>query len=256
MFFGRPFSFLWPWSPRVGSYWLKLLKALLGMCFVAGTKVITDDGEKPIEEIKVGDKVLSKDEKTGKKSYKKVTRLYRRHVNTLYEVHAGGEKIQTTAEHPFWVQGKGWVKAKDLQKGDRLQAADGRQVRVDRVVQRKTKPIKVYNFEVEDYHTYFVSDAQVWVHNKCDIKFASKPTEHMDNPGRYVPVQILKEATKSTKGYPDPRGASNALMHYTPMYRNRKKYNLEVLFDHKENEVLHFKYDRRPLGPLPAIKQR
>ncbi|MFC4075642.1 DNRLRE domain-containing protein [Salinithrix halophila] len=143
------------------------MKALPGMCFVAGTKVITDDGEKPIEEIKVGDKVLSKDEKTGKKSYKKVTRLYRRHVDTLYEVHAGGEKIKTTAEHPFWVQDKGWVKAKDLQKGDRLQAADGRQVRVDRVVQRKTKPIKVYNFEVEDYHTYFVSDAQVWVHNKC-----------------------------------------------------------------------------------------
>ncbi|MFC4075639.1 polymorphic toxin-type HINT domain-containing protein [Salinithrix halophila] len=90
------------------------------------------------------------------------------------------------------MQGKGWVKAKDLQKGDRLQAADGRQVRVDRVVQRNTKPIKVYNFEVEDYHTYFVSDAQVWVHNRC---------------GGYIPNSPLKKqrVKKQDIPLPDPR---------------------------------------------------
>ena len=31
-------------------------------CFTAGTKVLTDEGEKNIEDIKVGDKVLPKDE--------------------------------------------------------------------------------------------------------------------------------------------------------------------------------------------------
>lgn len=29
-------------------------------------------------------------------------------------------------------------------------------------------PIKVYNFEVEDYHTYFVGENSVLVHNWCD----------------------------------------------------------------------------------------
>lgn len=35
-------------------------------CFVAGTLVTTEDGFKPIEEIKVGDKDLSENEFTGK----------------------------------------------------------------------------------------------------------------------------------------------------------------------------------------------
>ena len=35
-------------------------------CFVAGTLVTTEDGFKPIEEIEVGDKVLSENEFTGK----------------------------------------------------------------------------------------------------------------------------------------------------------------------------------------------
>ena len=35
-------------------------------CFVAGTLVTTEEGQKPIEEIEVGDKVLSEIELTGK----------------------------------------------------------------------------------------------------------------------------------------------------------------------------------------------
>lgn len=30
------------------------------------------------------------------------------------------------------------------------------------------EPIKVYNFEVEDWHTYFVSDSGILVHNLCN----------------------------------------------------------------------------------------
>jgi hypothetical protein len=35
------------------------------------------------------------------------------------------------------------------------------------------KPVKVYNFEVADWHTYFVSDGQILVHNACG---AANPT--------------------------------------------------------------------------------
>lgn len=41
-------------------------------CFVAGTLVTIEDGFKPIEEIQVGDKVLSEDETTGEIAIKKV----------------------------------------------------------------------------------------------------------------------------------------------------------------------------------------
>ncbi|MGA8943296.1 MAG: Hint domain-containing protein, partial [Thermoactinomyces sp.] len=87
-------------------------------CFTAGTKIQTVEGEKNIEDIQVGDKVLAKDEKTGKQEYKEVVHLFQKQVDTIYQVHVGKEVIETTAEHPFWVAEKGWVQAKDLQPGD------------------------------------------------------------------------------------------------------------------------------------------
>lgn len=45
-------------------------------CFTAGTTVLTSDGEKPIEDIKVGDKVLAKNDKTGEVSYQPVEWLF------------------------------------------------------------------------------------------------------------------------------------------------------------------------------------
>ena len=84
------------------------------------------------------------------------------------------------------------------------------------------------------------------------LNFAIAPAKHMNNPGRFVPTQILQTAIKSTKGVPDPRG-SNAMMHYTTMIKNGKIYNLEVLYDKATNTVYHFKYTRKAIGNLPAI---
>ncbi|MBS7531046.1 Hint domain-containing protein, partial [Hazenella sp. IB182353] len=135
-------------------------------CFVAGTLVKTRDGEKPIEEIEVGDEVLSKDDKTGELGYRKVATLFEREVNETYEIYVGKEKIETTAEHPFWVIKKGWTKVKDLRKGDQLLTSSGDRLTIGKIV-IKSKPATVYNIEVEGYHTYFVSDSSIWVHNKA-----------------------------------------------------------------------------------------
>ncbi|MDQ0418984.1 hypothetical protein J2Z48_003209, partial [Croceifilum oryzae] len=126
------------------------------------------DGEKPIEDIQVGDKVLSKDEKTGKREYKKVTQLFKREVDQIYTVTVGKEKIETTAEHPFWVKDKGWVPVKNLQEGDLLEDENGKALPVEKI-SIKNEKTTVYNFEVEDYHTYYVSDTGIWVHNKCGV---------------------------------------------------------------------------------------
>ncbi len=73
------------------------------------------------------------------------------------------------------------------------------------------------------------------------FNFSKAAAKHMDNPGRAVPVQILREAIKNTKGMPDPRG-SGALMYTTPMIKNGKEYNLEVLFHAETNSIWHFMY--------------
>ena len=86
------------------------------------------------------------------------------------------------------------------------------------------------------------------------LNFSTKAAEHMDETGRSVPVQTLRDTIESTEGVPDPRG-SDAMMHYTTMVKNGKTYNLEVLYDEKTNTVYHFEYTRDAIGNLPAIKK-
>ncbi|EAR66173.1 hypothetical protein B14911_10577 [Bacillus sp. NRRL B-14911] len=86
---------------------------------------------------------------------------------------------------------------------------------------------------------------------KGGLNFTPTTAKHMDNAGRFVPVQTLKLAIKG-KGYKDPRG-SRATMYYTTMYKNGRKYNLEVLYDRKTNTIWHFEYARKAMGPLETI---
>lgn len=88
------------------------------------------------------------------------------------------------------------------------------------------------------------------------LEFAATPADHMNNPGRYVPTHILELAIKYGQKAPDPRGSVYP-MYYIQMHRWKpngyQTYNLEVLFHPGENKILHFQYDRKAKGPLPAI---
>ncbi|WP_092559055.1 polymorphic toxin-type HINT domain-containing protein [Anaeromicropila populeti] len=127
-----------------------------GGCFVAGTLVLTEDGQKPIEEVKAGDIVQSENPETGEKACKKVVRTFVHMKDELIHVWIAGEEIITTREHPFYVEGEGFVGADDLQRGDRVRLECGKQALVEQVtVEKLTNMVKVYNFEVEDFHTYY-----------------------------------------------------------------------------------------------------
>lgn len=81
-----------------------------------------------------------------------------------------GETIETTKEHPFWVEGQGWTKAKFLKAGDQLRDANGNAItieNVDIVPLPENQYTLVYNLEVADFHTYYVADSYVLVHNLC-----------------------------------------------------------------------------------------
>ncbi|WP_404559643.1 MULTISPECIES: polymorphic toxin-type HINT domain-containing protein [unclassified Paenibacillus] len=135
-------------------------------CFTAGTEVQTDEGEKPIEDIEVGDRVLAKDDETGEMAYKEVEWLFQRDVKETYNITVGGEIITTTDEHPFWIVGKGWVKSKDLLVGDILTTSAGKELDIEKIEVKK-EHATVYNFMVKDFHTYFVSNLGIWTHNSC-----------------------------------------------------------------------------------------
>ncbi|CAI6082969.1 hypothetical protein PAECIP112173_03744 [Paenibacillus sp. JJ-100] len=135
-------------------------------CFTAGTQVLTDKGEKNIEDIEVGDKVLAKDDETGEMAYKEVEWLFQRDVEETYNITVGGEVITTTDEHPYWIVGKGWVEARNLVVGNVLLTSDNKELIIENIEVKKEHKT-VYNFMVKDYHSYFVSNHRVWTHNSC-----------------------------------------------------------------------------------------
>ena len=139
----------------------------VGNCFVAGTEILTVDGIKNIEDIQVGDWVIADDPTTpGEIEGQQVLDTFVRETDALVDLYVDGEAISTTGEHPFWVPDLGWVEAKDLVVGSLLQTEDGRIVDVDKI-ERREGNFKVYNFEVEGFPTYFVSELGVLVHNSC-----------------------------------------------------------------------------------------
>uniref|UniRef100_UPI00307D85D2 polymorphic toxin-type HINT domain-containing protein n=2 Tax=Ruminococcus TaxID=1263 RepID=UPI00307D85D2 len=143
-------------------------------CFVAGTLVTTEDGQEPIEEIEVGDKVLSEDETTGEVAVKTVTDTYVNETDELIHIGVNGETISATPTHPFYVDKLGWTLARSLRAGDVLVLSNGELVTVEFVQHEILEsPIKVYNFEVEDFHTYFVGENGIFVHNGCGIEEVS-----------------------------------------------------------------------------------
>lgn len=137
-------------------------------CFVAGTSVLTATGIVPIEKIKEGDQVWAWDEDTGDVSLKKVVTTYLNQTSELVHVFVKDNEIITTPSHPFYSPENGWTDACKLRAGDMLVLVNGDYVVIEKVQHEILETsINVYNFQVEDYHTYYVADSGVLVHNSC-----------------------------------------------------------------------------------------
>ncbi|MDE7398919.1 MAG: hypothetical protein K2N06_05260, partial [Oscillospiraceae bacterium] len=95
-------------------------------CFIEGTLVRTKEGNKAIEDIKVGDLVLAYDEKTGKKTYKLVLRLFRNKSKEWTSVTVNGTEIVSTPGHKYYLpETKEWVSAAELKVGTKVLLSDG-----------------------------------------------------------------------------------------------------------------------------------
>jgi hypothetical protein len=222
-----------------------------GACFAAGTLVHTKDGLKPIEQIQVGDWVLSQPEEKGEQAYKRVVNTFsfedKQVIRITYGLLRDGkyysDDLIVTPNHPFWVAGvdksrypdeftwddlaMGWTRADGLFYGALIELPSGDYATVEsssvnRLWKTKESHVsweakagdqdgyfvtiksgsdisgktesefnhdfhhdetfryrsenpeweekwfyrsKVYNFEVEYFHTYYVGQLGAWVHN-------------------------------------------------------------------------------------------
>ena len=175
----------------------KQTKQVKAACFTAGTKIHTKDGFKNIEAVKAGDYVWSENPETYEKALKKVKKIFVREKDSIIRLSINGEVIETTAEHPFYVDGIGFVNAGDLKAGDEVRTADGSTARVESFESiTPDEPIKVYNFEVEDFHTYYVSGQKVLVHNTC----ATTKKNVTTHKGKSSNTEYVVGAYKDVKG--------------------------------------------------------
>jgi hypothetical protein len=167
-------------------------------CFVGHTPVFTYNrfgySQSRIEDILPGTLVLSRCEITGEQAYLPMINFFEHDDIEIWSVtytdDKGDETLYTTAEHPFWVRGLGWIPVAQLKSGQILETSNpfiteqqdtdsptkeaalaifGRSTAT--VVSAKNEGYreKVYNIEVEGFHSYFVGDTGVWVHNKTRI---------------------------------------------------------------------------------------
>ena len=180
--------------------------------FRGDMEVKTEQGYKPIESIKVGDKVYAKNELTGQMTYQRVQAHYNNPYDfTVYvEVIDEQGKHQTIVSnkiHPFFtqvnegeivpsseghhyngeIQNAQWVDAQNLKAGYKLLSENNHWQTV-KGVSIKAEKLSAYNLTVETDHTYFIKGANsdldgVWVHNDC---WNSLPADAV-NTGKTTP---------------------------------------------------------------------
>ncbi len=133
-----------------------------GRCFAKGTLVRTVLGPRPIEELQVGDRVLTSDVTTGALEVRPVIAVRHNPPSATLRLTLGSESVVATPIHRFWKSGTGWVMARDLKPGDAVRAIDG----VVRVVGTEPDAVQpVYNLEVAEGRSYFVGERGALVHD-------------------------------------------------------------------------------------------
>ena len=195
--------------------------------FEPGTLVWSEGGKVPIEQLLVGDKVESRHQDMYTDSIEEIIKLHSRtSPNSLTLVLEGYERINITPEHPVWVQGKGWTRVMDVQRGEIVATAEGDRIVLGSLPHERPTPVR--NLTINETHTYFVGESGVWVHNAdivCDLPGMGGPTwvpakvpwnkgklkEHFDKHGSEFGAKNKEEYSKMALEFAQRKGDSGIL---------------------------------------------
>ncbi len=150
-------------------------------CFIAGTKITLENGDtKNIEDIEVGDIVLTYNEVSNLNEYNKVTHIYKPIHDDLVEYTlSNGKTITSTFDHPYYVNGLGLasyspdltnVRYENLNNviqikvGDTLSLQNGETTSIESIIEKDKISVQTYIFTVENNHNFYANE--VLVHNK------------------------------------------------------------------------------------------
>lgn len=156
------------WGNGVPIPYLGVLGRVCG-CFEEGTLVATPEGLRPIEEIEVGDQVLAWSPETEETTIETVTSLIRPEPRAVWRLlvrdAAGGTEVfHVTDDHPWYVDGAGWVETQRLRPGERIETADGAGLAILDITDTR-RVERTYNLAVSGPHTFLVGEDGAVVHN-------------------------------------------------------------------------------------------
>jgi SNF2 family DNA or RNA helicase len=166
---------------------------ILDECFTYDTKIMTEHGEKNIGDIVencIDVKILTYNHKKEKLEYKKINRWIRKNKDTIYKIRLNnGLFIECTDNHKFYVNNKGYVRAKELTTTDDLYMLSKTPNKEMEVLRQKknqniefvrvesieilergsydkssdvsSKNTRVYDLEIDDNHNYFANSILV-----------------------------------------------------------------------------------------------
>ncbi len=168
---------------------VEITHAVQFTCLAAGTLVDTEMGLRPVEQVRLGDRVWSFDFERKQRRLTAVDEVHRGIAPTTLTIATQsvgtGIGARVTPSHPVYANGR-WVFAADIQAGDMLLDRDGRQVRAARPYSIDEQ-VAVFDLTTEGPHNFFAGG--LLVHNKTKIP----------SPGYYDCWNIFRDVAEPSR---------------------------------------------------------
>ncbi len=150
-----------------------------------GTWVWTRRGKLPIESVKLGDYVLAQNPRSGELAYRVVLAVAEPQEISVSKVDFDTAELFCAPAHVVWSTGRGWQRVSKLSAEMSLHGAIT-EVRIAQV--DKAFKIESYDLIVDGFHTFFVGEQGLLVHDATPIG----PT-HVALPG-FSPAAVAEAA--------------------------------------------------------------
>lgn len=181
------------------------------------------------------------------------------------------ERIICTPGHPFYVDGKGFVKAEDLGIGTSIVTRAGPALTLSATMwsaapysgngltlgskpQSEEQGCRVYNFTVEDDHTYFVgtTGGGVWVHNTSRIVTPYGSEEYSAKAVKFRRMETLPEGKYNVAVFRVREAGGTVLRPFRSTYniRHAEEEGIKALTEEGKLEHVEEVYSElKPCGP-------
>jgi len=221
------------------------------LCFVAGTQIsLSDNTTKNIEDVMVGDLIVTYNEVTGEKEINKVLSLKQPIHNDLVTYHFSNDTTLTcTFDHPFYVNGlelasykpnltnnryKFDKEVKQINVGDVVKTTMG-ETSISLIDELPTKNTETYIFTVENNHNFYAND--VLTHNKYCFIAGTKVTMS-DNTTKNIEDIVIGDEVLSFNETNTSIEPKQVIDLNSPIHNDMVKYvfsngtNITCTFDH------------------------